>query len=99
MVIAVCGEFDLATSPALQEELERVGSPAAALVILDLSELEFIDSSCLSVVVGAHQRAAKDGWRFALVKGPPQVQHVMSLTGVAQLLTTADTLGELIGDA
>ncbi len=97
--MAVCGELDLATSPALQEQLERLGSTAAALVILDLSQLEFIDSSGLSVVVGAHQRAAKDGWRFALVKGSPQVQQVMSLTGVAELLTVAETVGELIGEA
>ncbi len=55
-VIAVSGELDLASSPALQEELDRVASSDAQLVIIDLRELEFMDSTGLSVLVRAHQK-------------------------------------------
>jgi anti-sigma B factor antagonist len=95
-VIAVSGELDLASSPALQEELDRVSSDSE-LLIIDLRELDFMDSTGLSVLVRAHQRAEEQGRRLAMVKGPQQVQRLLSLTGVADRLTLVDTPEELIG--
>jgi anti-sigma B factor antagonist len=95
-VIAVSGELDLASSPALQEELDRV-SPDSELLIIDLRELDFMDSTGLSVLVRAHQRAEEQGRRLAMVKGPQQVQRLLSLTGVADRLTLVDTPEDLIG--
>ena len=54
-IIAVSGELDLASSPALQEELDRLASSDAELLIIDLRELDFMDSTGLSVLVRAHQ--------------------------------------------
>lgn len=99
-VLAVAGELDLASSPALREELERANQSGAELVILDLRELVFMDSTGLSVVVKAHQRAAEAGRRFAIVKGGKQVQRLLSLTGVCERLTLIDQPEELLdGDA
>jgi anti-sigma B factor antagonist len=95
-VIAVSGELDLASSPALQEELDRIASDSTLLVI-DLRELEFMDSTGLSVLVRAHQRAEEQGRRLAMVKGPQQVQRLLSLTGVSDRLTVVDSPEELIG--
>jgi anti-anti-sigma factor len=97
-VITVTGELDLASSPTLQTELDRVESRVGDPVIIDLSNLEFMDSTGLSVVVRAHQRAQRDGRRFALVKGSAQVQQLFALTGIAQRITLADTLPDLLGD-
>ena len=88
-VIAVAGELDLASSPALREELERAAQDAE-LVILDLRELVFMDSTGLSVVVRAHQRAVEAGDRFAVVRGGKQVQRLLTLTGVGNRLTVVD---------
>jgi anti-sigma B factor antagonist len=95
-VIAVSGELDLASSPALQEELDRV-SADSELLIIDLRELDFMDSTGLSVLVRAHQRAEEQGRRLAMVKGPQQVQRLLSLTGVADRLTLVDAPEDLIG--
>jgi anti-sigma B factor antagonist len=97
-VIAVSGELDLASSPALDEELERMsGSTEIELVIIDLRELEFMDSTGLSVLIRAQQRIEEQGRRFALVKGSQQVDRLLSLTGVADRLTLLDTPEELLG--
>jgi anti-sigma B factor antagonist len=96
-LITVSGELDLASSPALQEELDRVSSSESQLVIIDLRELDFMDSTGLSVLVRAHQRAEEQGRRLAIVKGPQQVQRLLSLTGVAERMTLVDTPEELIG--
>ena len=96
VVIGVSGELDLASSPSLERELERGAAAKAELVIVDLRELEFMDSTGLSVLVRAHQRAGEYGQRFAVVKGPQQVQRLLSLTGVADRLTLADSPDELL---
>jgi anti-sigma B factor antagonist len=95
-VIRVSGELDLASSPALEEELERVANSDVALVIVDLRDLEFMDSTGLSVLVRAHQRAGQGSQRFGLVNGSQQVQRLLSLTGVADRLVLAETPEELL---
>jgi anti-sigma B factor antagonist len=93
-IIAVSGELDLASSPALQEELDRASD--SDMLIIDLRELDFMDSTGLSVLVRAHQRAEEQGRRLAMVKGPQQVQRLLSLTGVADRLTVVDRPEELL---
>jgi len=95
-VVAVTGELDLRTSPELEERLARVWSTGAELVILDLRQIEFMDSTGLRVLLGAHQRAQESGRRFALVRGADQVERVLTLTGVRDLLTVVDAPEELL---
>ena len=95
-VISVSGELDLASSPALEEELERVAQSDAQLVVVDLRSLEFMDSTGLSVLVRAHQRAEENGRRLGLVNGSQQVQRLLTLTGVADRLTLTDVPEELL---
>ncbi len=96
VVIGVSGELDLASSPELEQELDRGISSNAELLIVDLRTLEFMDSTGLSVLVRAHQRATERGKQLAIVKGPQQVQRLLSLTGVADRLTVVDTPEELL---
>ena len=95
-VISVSGELDLASSPALEEELERVARSDAQLVVVDLRSLEFMDSTGLSVLVRAHQRAEENGRRLGLINGSQQVQRLLTLTGVADRLTLTDVPEELL---
>jgi anti-sigma B factor antagonist len=96
-VISVSGELDLASSPALEEELERVAQSDAQVVVVDLRNLEFMDSTGLSVLVRAHQRADEHGRRLGLVNGSQQVQRLLTLTGVADRLMLTDVPEELLG--
>ena len=96
-VIAVSGELDLASTPALEEELARAAASDSGLVILDLRELEFMDSTGLGLLVTTNKRAQESGRRFALVKGGSQVQRLLSLTGVGERLTLVDSPEELLG--
>ncbi len=85
-VIRIFGELDLATSPALEEELDRVAADDGPMIIVDLAELEFMDSTGLSVLVRAHQRAEEGGQRFGLVNASQQVLRLLTLTGVKERL-------------
>ena len=95
-MLAVAGELDLASSPTLVEALERVNGSTPGWLIVDLSELEFMDSTGLSVLVRAHQRALQGGWRFGLVRGSSQVQRLLSITGIDERMNVADSPEQLL---
>ena len=96
VVFAVEGELDLASSPTLEQELDRVGDADVDLLIIDLRKLRFMDSTGLHALVKANKRATETGRRFAVVKGGAQIQRLLSLTGVGELLIVADTPEELL---
>jgi anti-sigma B factor antagonist len=98
-VIVVRGELDLASSPALEEQLEQLWGSDTKLLVIDLRELEFMDSTGLSIIVNAHQRLSEDGRELGLVRGPQQVQRLLDLTGVAERLRLVDSPEELLDGA
>ncbi|HXO07640.1 MAG TPA: STAS domain-containing protein [Solirubrobacteraceae bacterium] len=95
-IIGVTGELDLASSPELEQQLDQVWRSDADQLVLDLRGLEFMDSTGLSIVVGAHQRVAETGRKLSVVKGPPQVQRLLDLTGVSERLQLVDTPEEVV---
>jgi anti-sigma B factor antagonist len=95
---AVClclvGELDLATGPALQEELRQLAGTTHKQTIVDLRGVEFMDSTGLRILVCAHQDATADGRRFGIANAPDQVQRLLSLTGTTGLLALTDPQAE-----
>ena len=87
-VVALLGELDIAGAPALEQELLRVEASDAAQIVLDLSSLEFIDSTGIRLVVMAADRLP-DG-RLTLLRGPKQVHRVFEITDLATRLPFAD---------
>ncbi|HYP56083.1 MAG TPA: STAS domain-containing protein [Solirubrobacterales bacterium] len=82
-VLALSGELDMSNAPLFASELERLEAAGAPLE-LDLSKLEFIDSTGIAILVGAYQRL---GERLVLVRSESQgVRRVFSLTGLDQQL-------------
>lgn len=94
-VIAISGELDLASGPSLEEALSALDSDAA-LVVVDLRKLEFMDSTGLSIIVRAHQRLAERNCELSLVRGSPQVQRLLDLTGVAERVRLVESPEELL---
>ncbi len=77
--------------PKLEQRLDEVWASDAELLVIDLRELEFMDSTGLSIIVGAQQRLGDSGRKLSVVKGPPQVQRLLDLTGVSERLQLVDT--------
>jgi len=90
-VIVATGELDLSGAAILETELERVTEdPELGAVVLDLSQLEFMDSSGLRLIVLADMRSREAGRRFALVKGPETVHRVFEITRMSERLDFVD---------
>jgi anti-anti-sigma factor len=59
--VALGGELDVYATPSLRAALRNVEEAGAGTIVLDLRGLEFLDSSGLAVLLGAHERAAAGG--------------------------------------
>jgi anti-sigma B factor antagonist len=82
--IAVCGELDLATAPALERELQDAQAAGARVIVLDLGGVEFIDSTGLRVIITAHRRA---GAQLLILNCSKRMQRPFELCGLIERLT------------
>ena len=86
MTLALKGELDLAGAPSLEHSIEALPWSQLAELVFDLAELTFIDSTGLSVLIQASQRAATAGLRFSIVRAPEQPRKLFTIAGVADRL-------------
>jgi anti-sigma B factor antagonist len=85
-VISVFGEVDLSTADQLEAALAALAAHRRATV-LDLSGVEFMDSSGIGVLVRATRDADRDGWSFALAAELPEaLSRLFTLSGLDEFL-------------
>jgi anti-anti-sigma factor len=90
VIVIARGELDLESAGELTAVLGAPGAQAPT-VILDLRDVTFIDSSGLSVLVGQHQRARAEQFRFVVaVGGARAVARVIELSGLREMLAIVE---------
>jgi anti-sigma B factor antagonist len=91
--VALAGECDLTVSEQLTTTLlDAVGR--APLVVVDVAELEFLDSSGVHGLITAHHAARETGRRLVVVNPTGTVATVLDITGVAALLSPSAADGD-----
>ena len=85
-LISLVGELDTSSTEALDAELLRAEESSAGRIVLDLSGVEFIDSSGLELLVIARRRSDPDPDRLRIRPGRDQVTRLLALTGIDELL-------------
>jgi anti-sigma B factor antagonist len=96
ITLALSGELDLVSSPALERAMEEQAQSDVDLVVIDMRRLAFMDSTGLHTVLRIQHAAHDAGRRFALIRGPDQVQRLFELTGLAETLTIVDSPDQLL---
>ena len=86
-VLAVRGEIDLRTAPRLWDDLDRVIGEGALDVVLDLGQLEFIDSSGLSVLVRAVKLLRERQGDLTLRSVPDRTYRILDVAGLTSVLS------------
>jgi anti-anti-sigma factor len=88
-VIALRGEHDIATAPAM-EKLFREALALNDVVVVDVSDADFIDSSVVSNLFAADRHAKKEGKELRLLMGTaPLVRTLLEVSGVLDVLEVA----------
>lgn len=89
-VISLCGELDLANASTAESALEASLNADGAKVVVDMRELEFIDSTGIALLVAALGHN-DNGERVRFVPSTsPAVTRVLELTGLAERLPRAE---------
>ena len=83
-IFALSGELDVNTSQGLADRL--TGRPGS-LVVLDLSQLTFVDSSGIGAIHAARRLAIKDGGTLVVCRPSQQVLRVLEITGLDTWVT------------
>lgn len=90
VLLTVSGEVDLHTAPGLRAALDEavaLAGQGSGVVVADLSQVGFLDSTGLGELVAAHQALAASGGRLHLVVAHERVGRLLRITGLADVLT------------
>src|SRR2546423_1574625 len=84
--VVLTGELDISTAQLLEDDLRRVEAERPELIVLDLKDLAFLDSTGLRLLITADARAREDGRKLAIVRANPMIQRVLRLTRLDERL-------------
>src|SRR4051794_30005866 len=87
--LVITGEVDMTTGDVLEQEIVRAEREGAATITLDLTGVEFFDSTGLQILLDADVRAHADDRRLVVVPGDGEAARVIDLAQVADRLNAA----------
>lgn len=90
VVLAFTGVLDLETIPAAESAFADAEGYRSERIVLDLSDVEFIDSTGLQLIVSADARSRREGRLLELVKGSDRVHRVFRMTLLNERLAFID---------
>ncbi|HET8603778.1 MAG TPA: STAS domain-containing protein [Marmoricola sp.] len=85
VVVVLGGELDMLSAPGLSDHLKELLDGGADRVVVDMTDLAFMDSSGLSAILGAHQTAEEKGATLTLFGPNERVIRLVNITGLGDI--------------
>lgn len=98
LIFKLRGSLDIATSPTVRAALTDATDKGQKHLIVDLSQLEFLDSTGLGALIGAHRRATEHGGSLRIVVTDGPIFRLLNITGLIRVLAVYHTLEDARGD-
>ena len=95
-VIAARGEIDLFTAPELKQVITEAIESGERRVAIDLSEVSFLDSTALGVLIGAVKRLRSRDGVLTIVNTDANIAKTFEITGLDQIFTIRPTRDEAV---
>lgn len=95
--LELSGELDVASAPALRERLAEIATRGSGPLVIDLTRLDFIDSTGLSVLLNAKRRLSRRDRGFAVVCPPGHVRRILEMTRLLDALRCHRSAEEAFG--
>lgn len=97
LVYRATGEVDTLTAPHLDRALAADdGAPGVSRVVLDLSDVPFLSSAGLSILVEHHTRCQREGMAFAVVATRHAVLRAIQITALDRIIPLFDTIADAL---
>lgn len=84
VTVAPVGPLDLATSPSLAEALAAAQAPGVVEIVVDLTEVDFLDSAGIAALIRGSRELAKAGCPLYLCGANGSAAKVLEITNVTQ---------------
>ncbi|MCE2512554.1 MAG: STAS domain-containing protein [Acidimicrobiia bacterium] len=91
-VLRVGGDLDVVGAPDLRQAVVAAVASGSRLLVLDLSELDFVDSFGIGAVVGVLKRLRQRGGDLALVCPSPRIRRVFEICDLDRILALHDSI-------
>jgi anti-sigma B factor antagonist len=91
-VVVLAGDLDIATAPKVRDTIVKLATSGHLLAVVDLREVEFLDSTGLGVLVGCLKRFRTLGGDLRLVVTTERVRKVFEITGLDHAFALHDDL-------
>jgi anti-sigma B factor antagonist len=98
LVFALRGSLDLATSPTVRAALGEATQKGSHELIVDLTQVDFLDSTGLGALIGAHRRTAERGGSLRLVVGDGPIARLLNITGLVRVFAVYRSLADARND-
>lgn len=90
------GSLDIATSPTVRAALLDAAERGQHRIVVDLSALDFIDSTGLGALIGSQRRAKENSGEVRLVAREGQILRLLRITGLLSVFGVYHTLDEAL---
>lgn len=94
VIVDVHGDVDVATAPQLREKLVQLIGDGHTDLVVDLNDVDFLDSTGLGVLVGGLKRARSNKGSLQVVSNNERVKKVFAITGLTEVFGLTDQLGD-----
>lgn len=95
-VLSAAGEIDVATAPDLRAALLELIGEGRNRIVVDLEQVEFLDSTGLGVLVSSVKRVRADGGDLTVVCTRPHILKVFEITGLTSVFSVHDSLATAV---
>lgn len=93
LIVSLCGELDHHSAKEVKDMVEEViKNRGIANLIFDFSNLSFMDSSGIGVVVGRYKLVSAIGGKVAIVSRNRVIDRLLKMSGVSKLIDTFDSV-------
>lgn len=94
LVFRLRGSLDLATAPTVRAALMEATDKGSHHLIVDLTQLEFLDSTGLGVLIGAHRRTAERDGSLRLIVSDGPISRLLNITGLVAVFSVYHSLDD-----
>ncbi|HET9392936.1 MAG TPA: STAS domain-containing protein [Candidatus Rubrimentiphilum sp.] len=98
IVFSLRGSLDFETSPSLRAAMLEAADQGKHDILVDLSQLEFLDSSGLGALIGAHKRALENAGRVRVIISTGTIARLLTITGLMDVLAVYPSIEAALED-
>jgi anti-sigma B factor antagonist len=95
-IVSVGGEIDVYTAPKLRDKISELVASGAYDIVIDMQQVEFLDSTGLGVLVGGLKKVRAHDGSLRLVCNQDRLLKIFRITGLAKVFVIHETADEAL---